>query len=141
MTTTASARVPLRTLFQGHAYTLPFDAPGPGLFIIRDQAGWASLWARLTSGEQPARDAPEVGWGSELVVVLILGWRPTAGFHVEIEQVMVVDGVLQVRAWEDRPGGMTAEMITFPVHAVAVPAIDVGDELLLIQRITAAGKY
>jgi hypothetical protein len=94
----------------------------------------------MTSGEQPAPDAPEVHWGSELVVILMLGWRPTAGYHVEIEQVMVVDDVLQVRAREDRPGGMTAEMITFPVHAVAAPSADVSDELLLIQRITTTGE-
>ena len=59
-----------------------------------------------------------------MVVGVFLGSRPTAGYSVEIVSTFAKDGgvlVVGIRRSAPRPGTMTAQVLTFPYHLVAIP--------------------
>ncbi len=125
----------IRTLFRGDADADEPAALIPGLFLLRNAEEWDSHWRLMSRDREPA----PVSWDTELVLLLVLGVRPTAGYHVTIEDVVGRVRRLEAHAVEQRPGGFTGPMRTVPVHAVAIPAAGDRDELTLIQRIVITG--
>ncbi|HWS34523.1 MAG TPA: protease complex subunit PrcB family protein [Actinoplanes sp.] len=114
-----------------HVSALP-----PGLFLLRTPREWESSWKAMTKGITPSPDLPPVDWTSEVVVLLVLGFRATGGYGITITDVVTRWHHLEVHATEERPGdGMVTEAETMPVHAVAAPIAAVRDTLLLIQRV------
>ncbi|WP_350935113.1 protease complex subunit PrcB family protein [Micromonospora mangrovi] len=104
-----------------------------GLFVIRGEDEWLSTWEGWRGSRQ---SAPAVDWAGELVVALALGSRPASGYQVTIEQLAVRDRRLYVNAWEEENGGTGLDIITHPVHAVAVPRRDFAGEPHLVKRVT-----
>jgi hypothetical protein len=87
--------------------------------VVRTAAEWTALW-KTHNFDKPA---PHVDFDSEMVVGVFMGSRPTAGYSVMITSVSERDGALVVGYSErsPRPGAMTAQVLTFPYHLVAVP--------------------
>ncbi|MCY1145394.1 protease complex subunit PrcB family protein [Actinoplanes sp. Pm04-4] len=119
--------VTFRTLVRGFGHKVSGDEPQ--LLVVRGQADWELLWARLNSNSSSFPAAPEVQWNSELVLALILGMRSSTGYQVTIVRLAVNDGGLVVEAREDKPTDFALQMITEPVHVVAAPAADLPDHL------------
>ncbi|MFG1869220.1 hypothetical protein [Micromonospora arborensis] len=130
----AAAHAPFRTLFHG----VTASSATAGLFLVRTEDEWVSHWTAWMRAERPGPAVPAVDWEAELAVVLAVGTRPASGYQVTIEHLAVRDRHLHVSAWEDRNGGAALDVITFPVHAVAMPLRDLGDDLYLVQRITTS---
>ncbi|WP_123809711.1 protease complex subunit PrcB family protein [Micromonospora globispora] len=130
----AATQMPFRTLFHGDTAS----STTAGLFLIRTEDEWVREWEAWMRARRPTPAVPAVDWEAELVVVLTVGTRPASGYQVTIEQLAVRDHQLHVSAWEDRNGGAALDVITHPVHAVAMPLHDLGDDLHLVQRITTS---
>ena len=79
---------------------------------------WEALWRQ----HMPDRSRAPVDFSNEMVVGVFLGSRPTAGHGVTIASVSEEGGVLHVRYRESQPppGAISAQVITFPYHLVAV---------------------
>jgi hypothetical protein len=84
--------------------------------VCRDAKAWNALWAKHKSNVLPVPSAPEIDWSKEMVVGLVLGLRPTAGYSVAVEGVEIVDGRMEFRAHEAQPDPdmAQAQMITCP---------------------------
>jgi PrcB C-terminal len=89
--------------------------------VVRDAAAWRALWQR----HAPDRPMPQIDFGKESVVAIFLGSKPTAGYNVTIVSTTEGGGALIVRYREARPaaGAITAQVITFPYHIVAIPKV------------------
>ena len=87
--------------------------------IVRTEAEWTKLWQQ----HSPDRKRPAVDFSKEMVVGVFMGSRPTAGYNVSIVSTFAKDGNVLVRYQEStpRPGAMTAQVLTFPYHLVAIP--------------------
>jgi len=87
--------------------------------VIRSAAEWTSFW-RTHNFDKPA---PQVDFDKEMVLGVFMGSRPTGGYSVKITGVTERDGSLVVTYSQTspRPGAMTAQVLTFPYHLVAVP--------------------
>ncbi len=87
--------------------------------VIRSSAEWAAFW-KTHNFDKPA---PRVDFDTEMVLGVFMGSRPTAGYGVAITSVAERDGSLVVTFSETspRPGTMSAQVLTFPYHIVAVP--------------------
>ena len=87
--------------------------------VVRTEAEWTKLWQQ----HSPDRKRPAVDFSKEMVVGTFMGSRPNAGFNVSIVSTFEKDGSLLVRYQETvpRPGAMSAQVLTFPYHLVAVP--------------------
>lgn len=88
--------------------------------VVRSEAEWAALWRQ----HGPDRPRPPVDFTKEMVVGVFLGSRTTAGFSVEIVGVEPSGGGLAARYRVARPAAeaVTAQVLVFPYHLVAVPA-------------------
>jgi hypothetical protein len=97
----------------------------PAQVLARTEAEWTALWRRHAGDAA----APPVDFTREMVVGVFMGSRPNAGFSITIVTSMEVKGVLVVRYRETIPSrdAVTAQILTFPYHLVAIPKATVTD--------------
>ena len=64
-----------------------------------------------------------------MVVAIFMGSRPNAGFSTAVVSTTAANGALIVRYTETlpKPGTLSAQILTFPYHLVALPKADVKD--------------
>jgi hypothetical protein len=93
--------------------------------LVRSDAEWSALWQQ----HAPDRTRPKVDFSKEMVVGVFMGSRPNAGFSTAVTLTTNANGVLLVKYTETVPGRdtMTAQVLTFPYHLVAIPKADVRD--------------
>ena len=94
--------------------------------VVRTPADWDALWRAHVPTPPPA--APD--FSKEMVVGVFLGTKPTPGYGVTIVSATTEAGVVRVRYREASPpaDAISAQVITYPFHIVAVPksaAVDV----------------
>jgi len=91
--------------------------------LVRTDAEWAKLWQQ----HAPDRPRPVVDLSKEMVVGVFMGRRPNAGFSTAIVSTTAANGALIVRYTETLPksGTVSAQILTFPYHLVAIPKADV----------------
>ena len=93
--------------------------------LVRSDAELRPLWHQ----HAPDRPAPPIDFSRDMIVAVFMGSRPNAGFSTAIVSATAAAGVLMVRYSETNPppGAMTAQILTFPYHIVAIPKADVRD--------------
>jgi hypothetical protein len=91
--------------------------------VIQTDAEWAALWRR----HAPDRPMPKIYFGRETVIGVFMGSRSNAGFSTEVISAIVVKGILVAQYRETIPsrGAITAQILTFPYHLVAIPKVTV----------------
>ncbi len=89
--------------------------------VIRTADQWQALWRRHES----AKPLPSVDFASEMVLVITLGSRPSAGWDVEITGTAARGGDLVVKyvVHAPAPGQVAASVITSPYHFVKMPKV------------------
>jgi hypothetical protein len=97
----------------------------PMQVLAKNEAEWSALWRRHAGD----REKPPVDFAREMVAGVFMGSRPTGGFTTTIVTSMEVKGVLVVRYSETIPprDAVTAQVLTFPYHLVAIPKAAVSD--------------
>ena len=93
--------------------------------LVRTEAEWAKLWQQHNAD----RPRPAVDFSKEMVVGVFMGSRPNAGFSTAVTSATAGNGALIVRYKETKPGpsSVSAQILTFPYHLVAIPKADVKD--------------
>jgi hypothetical protein len=93
--------------------------------LVRNDAEWAKLWQQ----HAPDRPRPAIDFSKEMVIGLFMGSRPNAGFSTAVTNTTAGNGALIVKYTEMVPsrGDVTAQVLTFPYHLVAIPKSDVKD--------------
>ena len=93
--------------------------------LVRTEAEWAKLWQQH-AGDRPR---PAVNFSKEMVVGVFMGSRPNAGFSTTVISTTAANGALVVRYKETMPapGAVSAQILTFPYHLVAIPNATVSD--------------
>jgi hypothetical protein len=93
--------------------------------VARTEAEWTRLWQQ----HAPDRPRPAVDFSREMVVGVFMGSRPNAGYSTAILGTTTANGALIVRYTEaqPKPGTVSAQILTFPYHLVAIPKATVTD--------------
>jgi hypothetical protein len=93
--------------------------------LVRTEAEMRQLWQQ----HAPNRPMPTIDFSREMVVGVFMGSRPNAGFSTAIISATAANGALIVRYSETKPsaGVVTAQILTFPYHLVAIPKAEVKD--------------
>jgi PrcB C-terminal len=104
--------------FQTVARDMMSQVDMPRQVVVRTPAEWTALWRQHSTA-----DVPAVDFASRTVVAVFLGSRMSAGFSAEFVRTQEAGGVLTVYWTERRPdrGDITAQVITSPMHAAAIP--------------------
>lgn len=110
------APVALRSVDKGDQSNVDEDRQ----VVVRTQAEWSGLWRQ----HGPDRPQPVVDFRREMIVGVFLGSRMTSGFAVEIVDVTPAASghVAHYRVTRPADGAVTAQVLVFPYHLVAVPA-------------------
>ena len=101
-----------------------FDGPvRAGQVVARSAEEWQRTWAGHGGPGTAPSLPPEVDFGRQMLVAVFQGERPSAGFEVSIEAAEPRGDGLEVRYAKVSPGPgcLTAAMLTYPFHVVAVP--------------------
>jgi len=88
--------------------------------VIRDEAGWARLWAEVHEGVTPQPTLPPVDFSRDMLIAVTTGTRPTGGFDIEIRSVALRGQRLEVAVHETCPalGDRVSMGLTQPVEVV-----------------------
>jgi hypothetical protein len=105
----------------------------PQRSVIRTEQAWEAAWYGINVYRMPKPPAPEVDFEREMVVLVALGERTSAGHAVEVVSVEREGGFLRVLARATAPaaGSDQAAVLTHPYHAVRVPRSDGPVEVVL----------
>jgi len=87
--------------------------------VVRADDEWTRLWQQ----HAPDRPKPAIDFSKETVIGIFMGSRPNAGFTTAVVSATEGGGALVIRYTETRPapGTLTAQILTFPYHLVAIP--------------------
>jgi hypothetical protein len=90
--------------------------------LVRTDAEWTALWQQ----HAPDRPKPKIDFAKEMVLGIFMGSRPNAGFSTAVTMTTAANGALIVKYKETAPArdAMTAQVLTFPFHLVAIPKSD-----------------
>jgi hypothetical protein len=94
--------------------------------LVRTEAEWTKLWQQ----HAPDHPKPTVDFSRDMIVAVFMGSRPNAGFSTAIVSATATpSGTLLVRYKETMPaaGAVSAQILTFPYHIVAINKADVKD--------------
>ena len=94
--------------------------------VIRTDQAWSEAWHQIMAYRIPAPERPAIDFDHDMVVLVALGERPTAGYSVEVVSIERDGAFLRVVARETKPSADMAQatVLTHPVHAVRVPRSD-----------------
>jgi hypothetical protein len=92
----------------------------PAHEVVRDEARWAEVWARINERVSPAPSPPPVDFTRSMLLIAAAGTRATGGYGIAIRSVRLRDGTLEVDVVEScpPPGAMVVMMLTSPVEVV-----------------------
>ncbi len=116
--------LPFGSLDRGDDTPLQLDGPKvfrvPAGELVQTPPGWRDLWAEHTEGD---RAAPDVDWGTEMVVVAAVGERTEAGDSVAVRRILREETSTRVEVVERRPGDFCspAPRSQHPFHIVVAP--------------------
>ncbi|HXT71590.1 MAG TPA: protease complex subunit PrcB family protein [Vicinamibacterales bacterium] len=99
------------------------DVRAETTYVIRDAATLRTVWALVFQGR---REAPAIDFSKEMLVIVALGEKATAGYGVSITGVSRRDRglVVNVTAFAPAAGCDTAAVRTFPVAVSRLRAFD-----------------
>jgi hypothetical protein len=91
--------------------------------IVQTPEAWQTLWQQHTSNRMPAPPVPFVDFNQSIVVGVISGNKPTAGYAVEITGTQSLPDQVIVEYRETAPleGSIPAQTITSPFHIRIIP--------------------
>jgi hypothetical protein len=93
--------------------------------VVRDDAGWARLWAEIQAGVTPVPPRIPVDFARHMLIVVAAGTRPSGGYSIKVRSVATRGERLEVAVLETcpAPGAMVSMGLTQPVEVVRVPSL------------------
>jgi hypothetical protein len=97
--------------------------------VEREQAAIAMAFDAEEAGALVVSVPEELDFGTDALVCVYLGERPTSGWGLDLQTASLVDGELRILARETRPRGSVDEVVTYPADCAVVNrnALPVGD--------------
>ncbi len=96
---------------------------GEKLRTARNEAQWTKLWSEHTSTQLPTAQLPTIDFSKEMVVCVLAGEKPTAGYGIEVVDARF-DGkamVLGTRETKPKEDAIVPQIVTHPYHMIATP--------------------
>lgn len=93
--------------------------------VITNKAGWEALWKKHVAKAEPKEPAPAVDFAKESVIVVAQGQKRSGGYSTEIVNLDEAGKktIVSYKNKSPKPGAITLQALTAPIHIVAVPKI------------------
>lgn len=72
--------------------------------VVKDEAQWLALWKEHASAHFPVPPAPQIDFGSEMVIAVFAGEKHSKGYAIQVERIRKADGRLLVVVGESQLG-------------------------------------
>ena len=94
--------------------------------VIKNYEKWDSLWSKVYETRIPKPELPEVNFEEEMILAVFMGYHPTGGYSVSIENIIEKEERLIVEKKVVTPGpdDMVTNAITHPFHIVKTKKTD-----------------
>ena len=104
-----------------------------------EQRKWEQLYAQIHAHRLPAPQPPMIDWEKNLVVLVASGWKPSAGYRVNINRIERRGTRLQAFVEVDEPpaGSLQLTVMTQP-YVLAL--IERPERLQAIEFVDSSGK-
>jgi hypothetical protein len=118
----AGGGIPFRTIARGTESGLE----GDDMEVARSEEEWRALWNRHTSTFSSRPDLPAIDFAHEMVICVLMGPQPTAGYEIEVAHIEIKNGGYFLRAFGTTPeyGAVMTPVVSHPYHMIAVPRRD-----------------
>ena len=126
-----AADVAYRQVASGQSSAIQGQAPQ--LFKLQDPNEWRDFWTQHTEGLDPAPPLPAVDFVTDMVIAVVDQQQPSAGYSLEVKEIVEQDGRLEVYAIRGVPGAgcVNADVITQPFQIVALARSEAEPRLFL----------
>ena len=106
--------------------------------VIKTKSDWELFWSKHSVNQSAVTAIPDVDFGKETVVAVIMGQQRTGGFTIEIIGVESEAEKLVISIKRSSPpkGAMVIQALTTPFHIVAVPRSDLKPEFVEVKQTT-----
>lgn len=98
--------------------------------VLRDENAYASFWKKLHADRSSVPERPEVDFGNQVVVAVVMGERSTGGYSIEVDEVLRSEdeNQIQVQFTEKVPGDgcQVTQALTSPYVLATVSVQDEG---------------
>lgn len=113
--------VPFSEVKKDHHASLEVEAQNR---VIRQEQVFREMWNKLYADHSPVPEVPEIDFEERMVLLAVLGQRPTGGYGLRIEKVAAADGGLGAHLVKSEAGDncLTTQALTNPFHIVTIPA-------------------
>lgn len=110
--------------------------------VIRNESEFKAIWEELFADREPLPEKPEVDFGSEMVVISVMGTQKSGGYTTEISQAGFHDGKLGIKIKQRKPGEecATTASLTNPYHIVKLDRTDSSVEFFEVQTTNECGE-
>lgn len=106
-------------------------------YLIRDQAEFEDLWAKVYSNIDPIPPVPELDFSYVMVIAAFQGQQPSGGYEIVFQKRTVMEDVIQVRVFEysPPPGCGVTGALTQPYDIVSIPRSDTPVKFKVKQKV------
>lgn len=113
--------VPFDPVAQGDGVSSSLTRPAD--YVIRSQKSWRRAWQALNRGVTPPPAAPSIDFRRSMLLLVTQGYRPTAGYAIDVAGVSKAAArlVVDVEEHSPGPGCFVAQHVTAPYDVVRVP--------------------
>jgi hypothetical protein len=87
---------------------------------ITNENDLSVLWNQVKSQQNPIPPVPSVDFSKDMCLFIFLGSRPTAGYSMEVSQLLETDKSIRLRVKETAPNDFVAQVITSPYLVVTL---------------------
>lgn len=95
------------------------------VFLIDDIENWEKIWQLAQGSIEPTPIIPEIDFSKNTVIAIFMGRKNSAGYSVEISQIIKDGKNLNVKAINHiSGGGMMLPVLTTPYQIVKIPEGD-----------------
>jgi len=108
----------------------------PQQVVIREEKTWRELWSKHAVDKETASKVPKIDFSKEMVIAVALGRQRSGGYLLEITRVEIEGEKLRItyRRKAPAPDSIVLQVVTTPVHFVAVPKSDLKAEFVEMKK-------
>ncbi len=124
------------------AFAVYSGITSPTDLVVRDSAGWSTLWQLVHANQDPVPPLPAIDFTREMILAVGLGTRSTGGYNVLLTAASEDSAGVNVQVVETSPGAdcITTQALSQPVDLARAPRRDAPVRFSINRQVRDCGR-